>query len=170
MTNELWKIEMAQHPFEQAGLGTAPFRLVEMLEEDSTCQYCTRELKIVCVIADSFGKKSIVGSDCVRQIGDDDLKLPVKQWMDTRTARLRFERQTNFVLAHTQAALAFITKYDDVEDTRLNLVYRPTCYPKTIGWRLQRTWDTSNIKGKIKLIDKWLGITLKTKKETQNGK
>lgn len=100
------------HPFEDAGLGRAPFRFVGMEnrvgpikshdhktgitteigspgQPMGSCDYCGQGIALCCHIKSSDGKRFIVGSDCVaRTYGEKD---PVA--LDTKRAIARHRRQ-----------------------------------------------------------------------------
>lgn len=71
------------HPFESAGLGLAPFRLVGFEEKTysaapghsqpaGTCDYCANGIKYCCHIQSHDGKRFVVGCDCVRRLDSSD--------------------------------------------------------------------------------------------------
>jgi hypothetical protein len=65
------------HPFEQSGLGKAPFRVMGMTEKrfttpegskpGGTCDYCSAGILYCFAIRSSDGKEFVVGSDCVKR-------------------------------------------------------------------------------------------------------
>lgn len=66
------------HPFEQAGLGLAPFYFVALrknvysaapghTQAGGSCDYCGTGIMYECVIKSSDGKEFVVGMDCVRK-------------------------------------------------------------------------------------------------------
>lgn len=74
------------HPFEEAGLGRAPFRFVEMTvsvysaapghsQPAGTCDYCGQGIKYCCHIASVDGKTAVVGCDCIRKLERIDNRL-----------------------------------------------------------------------------------------------
>lgn len=85
------------HPFEAAGLGIAPFRLVAVEEKrfcptpgmpskpGGTCDHCGASIVECCVIADTNGKKFTVGSVCVNKT--DDLHLTINLPQSIRAAK-----------------------------------------------------------------------------------
>jgi hypothetical protein len=71
------------HPFEQAGLGKAPFRFVSMVENKfsmpdgtwkpgGTCDYCCNGILYEMHIRSADGKEFKVGSDCVAKLDRKD--------------------------------------------------------------------------------------------------
>jgi len=67
------------HPFESAGLGQSPFRLVAVRENvysaapdhvqaGGSCKYCGQGIRYECVIQSRDGKTFEVGMDCVRKV------------------------------------------------------------------------------------------------------
>lgn len=100
------------HPFEEAGLGLAPFKFMGMYESRGpitladgsqvgapgqpmgTCKYCGQGIAICCSIESSDGKRFIVGSDCVAKVTRDDnrtspILTAVEQWKKDRAAEKR---------------------------------------------------------------------------------
>lgn len=83
-TNET---NIAAHPFEKAGLGKAPFRLVGCEERSvpaglngetragSSCDYCSTAIRDCYLIESADGKRFKVGCDCVRKLGRADNRL-----------------------------------------------------------------------------------------------
>ena len=75
--------EKQLHPFEDAGLGVAPFRFVGVEnrvgpislgngvtvgapgQPMGVCDYCSQGIKECCIIQDSTGKTFVVGNVCV---------------------------------------------------------------------------------------------------------
>lgn len=79
------------HPFEEAGLGLAPFKFVGVEEKRGpiswydpksgttltagspgqpmgTCEYCYQGIAICCSVESADGKRFVVGSDCIRKV------------------------------------------------------------------------------------------------------
>jgi len=92
---------MNQHPFEAAGLGTAPFKLVgfyvklwqaapgQPLRAGSSCDYCGTAIANCYEIQSADGKRFKVGSDCVHKVtpkGD-----PLRKAVDQDVAKRRRE-------------------------------------------------------------------------------
>lgn len=67
---------MKTHVFEQAGLGKAPFQVVDVYREPDPdmhigfCNYCGHEIVVICCIKSSDGKFFKVGSSCVKKTCD----------------------------------------------------------------------------------------------------
>lgn len=71
------------HPFERAGLGTAPFRLVGYVEKvyqscqgapvqaAGTCDYCGQCIRHCYIVASSDKREFTVGCDCAGRCGED---------------------------------------------------------------------------------------------------
>ena len=71
---------MTIHPFEQAGLGMAPFRFVGLTESvyvsapgapaqpGTSCDFCGIGIRYVCLIESQDRKQFKVGCDCVRKL------------------------------------------------------------------------------------------------------
>lgn len=92
------------HPFEVAGLGIAPFRLISVTEKvygpqnqpAGTCDYCCNGIRYCCNIQSSDGKRFIVGCDCVRKLDRADNRLigeveKAKRAIDREAARVKRE-------------------------------------------------------------------------------
>ena len=66
------------HPFQQRGLGFAPFRLVKVVHDGAGCAYCGSAIGTQYVCADVDGKEFSVGSDCIMKVtsqGREDPKF-----------------------------------------------------------------------------------------------
>lgn len=57
------------HPYQAAGLGTAPFECLGAAIGDESCRYCGRAIKNVFTIKSHDGKVFAVGSECVNRVG-----------------------------------------------------------------------------------------------------
>jgi len=80
------------HPFEHAGLGTAPFRFVSCFRGKRGCAYCGQELAICFVIRSAEGNTFVVGSDCVRKTlihVDASLDLDIRRALSDLRAQER---------------------------------------------------------------------------------
>lgn len=109
-----------QHPFEQRGLGLAPFRLVTVYEKRGpidlgnghmvgapgqpmgTCDYCGTGIAICCVIESSDGQRFEVGSDCVRKTYSKGEK--VRDEVETTVRQLRATKQREAFMEKVTAA------------------------------------------------------------------
>lgn len=60
---------MTLHPFEQAGLGKAPFHCTHVVDSWSACQFCGTAIRYQYHIAGADGAHFFVGSDCVAKTG-----------------------------------------------------------------------------------------------------
>lgn len=78
--------QVTLHPFEDAGLGLAPFRFVGInknlysacpghSQPGGTCAYCGQGILYECVIKSHDGQTFTVGQDCVRKIHREDNRL-----------------------------------------------------------------------------------------------
>ena len=86
--------ELAIHPFEKAGLGTAPFKYRGISEKVCSgqpneqgisigyagqpagmCDYCGTGIRYCCHIESADGKKFVVGTDCVMKLERADNEL-----------------------------------------------------------------------------------------------
>lgn len=75
------------HPFEQAGLGMAPFRFLSLTQSiyvsapgepelpGTTCDYCGTAIKNVCNIESHDRRRAKVGCDCIRKLDRADNRL-----------------------------------------------------------------------------------------------
>lgn len=88
------------HPFERAGLGTAPFRYVGSTDTAAgvdgmglrrvgetadghtvhttpggTCAYCGMAIVILCKVRSADGRRFHVGTDCIARVGEWDPRL-----------------------------------------------------------------------------------------------
>lgn len=101
------------HPFEEAGLGHAPFRFVGfevrkfspvpgITLPGSSCAYCGQAIVNCCTVRDADGRHFIVGPDCVRRTlegVDTTLALDVRRALnDVRRA----QREEQRVARHTR--------------------------------------------------------------------
>lgn len=104
---------MSIHPFENAGLGQAPFRFVGAVEKRGpfiwqengithmvgapgqpmgTCAYCGQGIAICCQIESADGKRFEVGSDCVRKTGDARVSTDTERALREMTKAREGER------------------------------------------------------------------------------
>lgn len=66
------------HPWELAGVGRAPYRLLWIKEYPSSCAVCGRRIKRKVVVEDIDGKIFGVGAGCVKKLdllGSDTARL-----------------------------------------------------------------------------------------------
>jgi len=127
------------HPFEQAGLGIAPFKLVGTfvskyqaipgdpncpIQPGSSCDYCAQGIMLVCVIRGADGRDFKVGYDCAAKTTRDaattaDQKLAAA----IDGARRKLNRKKAHVRAADKAAeLAMLL---DSEFARVRLASLP---------------------------------------------
>lgn len=99
MTNEATKVEAGEviHPFERAGLGVAPFRLVgheeswfqaapgEPRRPGASCDYCGTAIVDTFWIAGTDGRRFKVGSDCVHKTTKPGTKVRTEVERKVRT-------------------------------------------------------------------------------------
>jgi hypothetical protein len=93
------------HAFERAGLGKAPFRLVNMeikhyqachgapLQPGGACEYCGTGIVECCTIADVNGKTFVVGNVCVGKTGDRGLIDIAKRKLNALRLEMRHKRE-----------------------------------------------------------------------------
>jgi hypothetical protein len=101
-----------QHAFEISGLGTAPFRFVDVFEKRGpiptadgkamvgypgqpmgVCAHCHTGIAECCVIADVTGKTFIVGNVCVYKTGDKGIVDPVKRALNKKLCEKRHKKE-----------------------------------------------------------------------------
>lgn len=95
--------EAPQHPFEEKGLGRAPYVLTSIYEDGRSafvplcktgrCAFCGKPIKINCIIRSMDGTLSAVGSDCVERIGDTALAKSVRREVSKRLAQKRADER-----------------------------------------------------------------------------
>lgn len=135
----------AEHVFERAKLGKAPFRFVGIYEKRGPitlsdgsqcgadgqpmgiCEYCGRGIAICCQIVSADGKRFVVGSDCVARTGDAGL---VRQFKNSKELR-EFNRQARVVKA--KADKEFVTDAIEKHAAELMAVASPN------SWRASDT-------------------------------
>jgi len=115
---------VGKHAFEIAGLGEGPFRYIGMSENvitypDGTqkaggsCDYCGTGIRFECVIVSKDGKRSKVGCECIRKVGDAGLLKAYKSSPEFRAhqRKLRIQKaaavcaQINLILEANRATL-----------------------------------------------------------------
>jgi hypothetical protein len=87
------------HPFEEAGLGLAPFRFESLTESvrnvggciqpTGHCHYCYTGIRYCCNIRSADGKRFVVGTDCVRKLNRFDNRMV----SDVKRAEAKLARQ-----------------------------------------------------------------------------
>lgn len=81
------------HKFEIAGLGQAPYRLVEVVKGRSSCDYCSTGILFQYWLLAADGKRFKVGCDCVLKTSSDKaLVVAVKTEQQKHEAELREAR------------------------------------------------------------------------------
>jgi hypothetical protein len=74
---------IVRHPFEDAGLGKAPYRFIDCVEYPDlrTCDCCgNKRIKYVSTIKSADGTLYKVGSTCVKKTGDNRMIERLKVW------------------------------------------------------------------------------------------
>lgn len=134
------------HRFEQAGLGNAPFRLVDVVRKVGpikmpldggawaevgspgqpmgTCAYCGTGIAECCVIESADGRRFEVGNVCVGKTGDAGLKKVV----DAKLKELRRSVQTEKDLSRIAAARSLLD-----ENPEISLVLSSRVHPAIPG-------------------------------------
>lgn len=121
------------HPFQQSGLGTAPFFYVGMNEivlrhpdgstqAAGTCDHCGACIRYAFSIRSTDGKISKVGSDCICKLNRDDNRFIDKVEAEVRKLKRAASQAANKKrkeqgYARTQAMYARITSDESVRET-----------------------------------------------------
>lgn len=89
------------HKFEEAGLGIAPFYVVDVVrgQEWYACDFCSTAIKERCYIAGNGGKIFVVGNECVRHTGDAGLIDTVKRAVNDARRLDRHAREEKIIAA-----------------------------------------------------------------------
>ena len=83
--------DLVLHPFEAAGLGLAPFRLIGVEDRGRVscgCDYCGTGIRIVCTLKSKDGRVFKVGTDCVEK---RCLSVDTSLALEVRKARARVD-------------------------------------------------------------------------------
>ena len=80
---------MQVHPFQNAGLGKAPFHCTHVVDSWSACQFCGTAIRYQYWIKGSDGSHFFVGSDCVAKTGGADY---VDNFKNVKSAHLKAKR------------------------------------------------------------------------------
>lgn len=126
------------HPFERAGLGKAPFRVIGVTEERGpitledgsqagapgqpmgSCNYCGRGIALVFRIAGADGAEFSVGSDCVLKTHDngliDETKNLRRAMSATKRNKKRAEKQKARLAAIADRAEQFLNEHEGLRD------------------------------------------------------
>lgn len=117
-TNETVTHEASSHKFERAGLGVAPFRYVGHSREiyqaipgdpncpiqpGACCDYCGTGIMEVFHLVDCNGKRSKVGSECVRHTGSAGIVRKVKAEI-SRQRKIKNDARADKQIAAGRAA------------------------------------------------------------------
>ena len=155
------------HPFERAGLGLAPFRVVGFSVEKyqacqgapiqcgGSCDYCAQPIMNTYWILSADGRRFKVGCDCVRKTKDARLIAAVRKAENKRRNALKHAKDAGIVAAgqwllakpETRAKLAAIPH-------PRNLTDRATGEP--VSWLSYAEWmfDHAGTAGKVKIAKK----------------
>lgn len=89
------------HKFEEAGLGVAPFYIVDVVRGQNwyVCDFCSTAIKERCYIAGRSGKIFVVGNECVRHTGDAGLIDTVKRAVNEARRLDRHAREEKIITA-----------------------------------------------------------------------
>jgi hypothetical protein len=127
------------HPFEAAGLGKAPFRLVGVTENvyrhpggtcqpGGTCDYCSTGILYEFRIRSADGRTFVVGSDCVLKIDRRDnrqLADAVKVEVARRQKAARQAKRREAVAREQTRIDAAFGRFDGSEAIRTALAAKP---------------------------------------------
>lgn len=129
------------HPFEQAGLGTAPFKFLGSfrsvyqaipgdpscpLQPGSSCDYCGQGITQVCRVRGADGREFKVGNDCVAKVAraaatTEDAKLAAA----ADAARRKLARQKAHSKARDRKAQLVALLADDATRAQLAAAAHP---------------------------------------------
>lgn len=130
------------HPFEKAGLGKAPFRVLGMHQKifsipggpskpGGTCDYCSTGILNCFTVRSADGKEFVVGSDCVRKTTKEGKLLT-----DVQRLKREHDRKKRQEKEHIYR-LRILAQYDelmgnDAEVVRLQSLPHPKIEGKTL--------------------------------------
>lgn len=107
--------DVVLHRFEKAGLGRAPYKLVEFgrraycaapgapVQPGASCDYCGTAIFETFVLESADGKKFKVGNDCIRRAGDAGLMNVTKRILNKARTEARHQREEERISAAKQA-------------------------------------------------------------------
>lgn len=155
--------EAPTHPYERAGLGVAPFRVIGAgerlfqscpgapVQAGGSCHYCGTGIRYAAVIQSADGRVFDVGMDCVRRVDGDDYREARRMLRDERTkgareaaarskaeqlaAQLREEQASEAAWRAREPELAAIVDH--------LLTLEPGSYPASAAGRALRAVQTS---------------------------
>lgn len=93
--------EPARHPFEIAGLGAAPYRVIGFdickyqacpdapVQPGTSCDYCSQGIMYVMKVQASDGKQFKVGCDCVMKVGKQSKDYPSQRPLEVAARELK---------------------------------------------------------------------------------
>lgn len=151
------------HPFEKAGLGTAPFRCIGYREEvyqacqgapiqpGTSCDYCAQGIRYVYVIQGADGRSFKVGSSCVEKCASKGERV----YTEVQRAARKLKREAK--LKRDKARIERLRAHLETDTVQADLSSRP--HPNTYRASLGDTelshalWllDHAGISGCIKL-------------------
>lgn len=151
---------VGKHAFEVAGLGQGPFRYIGMSENvitypDGTqkaggsCDYCGTGIRFECVIVSKDGKRSKVGCECIRKVGDAGLLKAYKSSPEFRAHQRKLRAQkASAVRAEIHTILAANRARLETQPHPLGFINRETGAPLTAWddaqWYLSRCGDAGH--------------------------
>lgn len=108
------------HVFEAAGLGLAPFRLVDIWKSHATCDYCGTGILWNCIVESADGRQFRVGRECVNKTGDagmikrmTDIEKSIKKAENRAKSAERCKARVEASRAREAARKASEASYED---------------------------------------------------------
>ncbi len=147
-------VTMKQHPFEKAGLGVAPFRLVGVsqstyqachgapIQPGTSCDYCGTGIMYVFMVQGACGSKFKVGCDCVEKVDQGQLAHEVKHAAKRLKAEAKEEREA---VAGKRKALAYLTETSKLAAWE---IFADEDMSKRESWKNEE-WTVRDIVGKL---------------------
>jgi len=116
---------MSLHPFENAGLGKAPFHCTHVVDSWSACQYCGTAIRYQFHIKGTDGAHFFVGSDCVAKTGGHEhvegfkavRTAHVKKLREMKAAARRAEREALWAAEAAAKRAAFDAEHPGMYET-----------------------------------------------------
>lgn len=153
---------VSTHPFEQAGLGKAPFQLVGMTEKvfktpggskpGGTCDYCSTGILYCFAILSSDGKEFVVGSDCIKKTSRASLLLTAVE--DKLRKLNKQKRQQKTREYHERIGAQYRAIFDDAEIVaRLNSLPHPKLEGLTLFDYVEWMWRNAGDAGRTRVLD-----------------
>jgi hypothetical protein len=152
----------AIHPFERAGLGSAPFRCVGSYESKyqachgapiqpgSSCDYCGQGIMTVFRINSADGKEFKVGCDCVaktaRECAKTDLERDARRVVDAVNKIKTAAANTRKDVTIAAALVKLEANRETLEGVRLFDGYRERFAVEYLEWMFKNAGRTGKLK------------------------